>query len=508
MSLSIHNSHIRFGGPSPRWARIRAVVLTLFVLLTVLPLLRADVDETPKKKPDAPASSEAPAKPESKSGIVLIGKLSRAAAMPDEPVRFSFVVENDSEAPLNNVTIEHLEASGFKLVRRCWSADSATKECLTVDGKPPAMAASCNASGDKLCDELPPHQSLTVWGDLLPIESDSSQQSFAVIRWSTNGFESRGIAQLGPLESLSCIRGYWLWLTQEWDLGIPFWLAVFGAIFAWWQNRRDKREAAKQRERDKLEADRQKEKEAKAEADRREKIDKAKANRMEIENVGRTWKMMLPEMHRLALTHYMPIASSAQGVVLYVRNCSTAAGQTTENIETALCYTLRLHWRRLGMKRAGASWYFKNRTAEDLVVELMQKHQKNIGIDGSPGRDAIDVLLPQIGTDSTITETRQLLQGVQGATKKFVDRYFQWVCKDEAQADTVILSVIAKILEYEVNRPYFYWYKEIQPLILEADELAEVTLIASAPMSGKKDMAQRVKEYVEEAGKHQRIASS
>jgi hypothetical protein len=456
-------------------------------------------EPSPTKKKDKSDSPQA--KAENKSDIVIVGHLSRDSAMPGETVRFSIVIENGSDAALRNIVIEHLDSPGFQLVRRCWSADAKNAACISAGESPPAMAATCNPQGDKLCDELGPHQTLTVWGDLLhgPCAAPS-QQDFAVIRWNLKGFDSHGIAQLGSLESLGSWRGRWLKVTQDWNLGIPFWLAVFSGLFAYWQHRRDKKDEAAQKERDdKEELARQKREEV-SKADEAAKKAKAKADQVEIEHVGRTWQMMLPEIHRLALTHYMPIASTTQGVVQSVRKCANPQGQNLENFQTAFCYTLRLHWRRLKMKRDGASWYFKNRTAEDLVVELMQKHQGNLGINQGVGREALDQLLPLLGPLSTITETVQQLAGISGSPKQFMDEYFHWVCTADAQADTIILNVIAKILEYETNRPYLYWYKEVQPLSLTAVEASAVESVAAHPFSGKADMAIRVGQYLAEVG--------
>jgi hypothetical protein len=482
-----------FGAIRSTTSRVAIAVLTLSFPLALAGLAQDEAATTKKKPPEG-----AQQKTESKSDIVVSGHLSRDSAMPDQTVRFFIVLENHSDAPLRNIGLEHLDAAGFRLVRRCWSHDAQDSACISAGEPPPAMSPACKPQDDKICDELPPHEALTVWGDLLHAGTAPSQQAFAVIRWNLNGFDSRGIAPLGSLESLGWIRGYWLKVTQDWNLGIPVFLAVFSGLFAYWQHRRDQKEETAQKARDKKDEDARQKKEDAAKIEEAARKAKAKADQVEIEQVGRTWHMMLPEIHRLALEHYMPIASTAQGVVQFVRKCADPQGQKTENFQTAFCYTLRFHWRRLRMKRAGASWYFKNRTAEDLIVELVQKHQGNLRINQAAGREAFDVLLPLLNPESTITETVQQLAGIQGSPKTFMEEYFHWVCTPDAQTDALILSAVAKILEYETNRPYLYWYKEIQPLVLTTDELGVVRGVAAQPFSGKTDMAQRVDDYLNE----------
>ena len=453
---------------------VAACVLLIALLCTcvfVTAAFAADVAKTPT-----------PAPAEDKTGVVLSGQLSRVTAGPREVVRFWITIENHSDKPVRQIWLEHLDVPGFNLIRRCWS-DGRTDAACYGPNEPQAPAiASCDASSgadargrandaaNELCEELPARHSLTVWGDLAYADATPRATDFAVVRWTADNYVSRSAIPLGPMETFGRARSLWEVVTTQWQIGIPVWLAIFSAIYALWKNWRD---------------------------------DLASKRSTESAQQRNTWNLLLLKVHRLAFQHYMPIVSTAQGILLYMDRLEKAKGDPAENSVGAFCYLLRFHWRIRQMKRSGASWYFKSLTAEELVVGLYQSHRRSLGLSDLNRQAALDEFLDAFDKETTVAQLLVYLRGPLSAMQSlFWDDFQTWLSDFPARREDALLSAMTKVITYETNRPYYYWYEELRAMELDEREETKIREVAS----GDAKFSARVERYLLEVSADKRLS--
>jgi len=460
--------------------------ITVRVLLVLLAWTIASVGCTAAAQPVTKQKTEPEA--ESKSEVVVSGHLSIDNASVYETVRFWLTIENRSNEPLQRVSLAHLDAEGFLLKRRCWGADAANQACAAKGESSPALPAACGPVGELLCGELAPHQMITVWGDLEQDHSAPKREAFAVVEWQRRGLPSQTPVALGPLESLSCVRAAWLAVTARWDLGIPFWIGVFSGIYAIAKSRREKKEHAKEVAREAL---------AKEEERARKARDKKEAQ--ELDQRAKTWNLLLNEVQKLALTHYMPIASTAQGLIQYLGFLTDPAKRTPDNFAAAFCYLIRFHWRIREMKRHGASWYFKNLTAEEIVVGLFQAHRVLLGFDEPSRQATLDGLLDRLNESSTLAVMMAAMAGYTAPQQAFYVDFQKWALSAACIEDIATVSAMVKVIGYETNRPLLYWYEERRAIPLNANEKSAIEKLPSAQTSAGGPFTSEIAAYLADA---------
>jgi hypothetical protein len=468
-------------------ASLSAILAALGVLAAVPQLCatgsRAGALQDPPAQKQGSASSAATrntaqnpgssATPDGKPEVVLGGQLSRETAGPHDTVRFWITIENHSDKPVSQIWLEHLYAPGLTVARRCWSEDRASDACYSAKEPQAPLISSCGpgdgASANELCAELPPRHTLTVWGDLAYANPAPRGTDFAVVRWTTDKFVSRSAIPLGQMESFGTARSWWELVTTQWQIGIPVWLAVFSAIYAVWKSWRE---------------------------------GQASKRATESAQQRNTWNLLLLKVHRLAFQHYMPIVSTAQGILLYFERLKKAQSDPAENTVGAFCYLLRFHWRVRQMKRSGASWYFKDLTAEGIVVTLFQEHRRSLGLSDIMRQAALDQFLDALQKETTVADVlRYLREPLTDAQISFWNEFQVWVKGVSQRKDDVLLSALTKIITYETNRPYYYWYEELRAMTLTPDELTKVRELCHDDAN----LAPRLDEYLRRAEKDTKL---
>jgi len=425
------------------------------------------------KKASAAPSEQSSTKPD----VALSGQMSRETAGPGEVIRFWITIENRTSQPLEKIWLEHLDVPGFAIVRRCWSDGQTDPACYAKSESIAAPVATCAPSGQQLnaselCELLAPKQTLTVWGDVQFVGSAPRGGDFAVVRWTTGSSTSRAVVPLGQVESFGRLRSLWEAVTGEWQIGIPVWLAIFSGLYVLWKSWRE---------------------------------GKARKQATEFAQRTRTWNLLLLKVHRLAFQHYMPIVSTVQGVLLYFQRLRIKEGNAEENLLGAFCYVLRFHWRVRKMKRSGASWYFKELTAEELVVTLVQTHRRSLGLSDIKRQAALDEFLEDIAEDTTVAEMLESLRDTSEAQAKFWDEFREWMAGIEVRQDGALLSALTKIITYETNRPYYYWYEELRAIDWTNDELKKIREVAAASEGEQKGITARVEMYLKRASRDQTL---
>jgi hypothetical protein len=402
--------------------------------------------------------------------------MSRESAGPGEIVRFWITLENRSDKPLEKIWLEHLDIPGFTLVRRCWSDGRADPACYANAEPVAPQAAACAGNSQalppaELCELVAPKQTLTVWGDVQFASPAPRSSDFAVVRWTSGNSTSRAVVSLGQVESFGRIRSIWEAITGEWQVGVAVWIAILSGLYALWKTWRE---------------------------------GEAQRHATEFEQRRNTWNLLLLKVHRLAFRHYMPIVSTVQGALLYLERLRISEGGPEDNVLGAFCYVLRFHWRIRKMKRAGASWYFKDLTAEELVVAMVQTHRRSLGLSDLRRQAALDEFLENITEDTTIADVLGYLETISGSQAKFWGEFQIWAKDAQKRQDAAaLLSALTKIINYETNRPYFYWYGELRAINWTPDELAKVREIAAASEGGQTGITARVEKYLKNASRDQ-----
>lgn len=418
----------------------------------------------------------------SKSGVSITGHFSGDYAGPHGRVRFWLLIENRSDVPITQVTLEHLDAPGFQVVTRCWGSAMNTG-CLSAAEKTPQPIAKClptaaNSDPSLLCAELPPGQSIAVWGEAATVELSHIQTSFAVVDWIRNGQAAQAVTNMGDIESLWYVPAAWRWLSHEWQLSLTVLGAILAAVLSWLKSRREKKAQQKAADAEKL----------------------AKTRERELAQRQLTWNMLLKEVQRMALRHYMPIGAAIQGLILYIGFVQDAATRSEDNSLAAFTYFLKFHWRIRRMLKSGASWYFKSLDAEELIVELIEAHRAGLNLNDPSRQLALDGFLEAIQSE-TDAHLIELTKNAQDGQKLFYEDFRGWAAGAGGKADLVQLTAIVKLITYETNRPYLYWYDELRPIPWDDAERKRIMEIAARPVFSDKGIEQRAQQYLADTSK-------
>jgi len=337
---------------------------------------------------------------------------------------------------------------------------------------------------------LAPKEAVTIWGDISAEEHAPREHAFAVVAWDSQSLPSQSsTVELGELQRLSWYEAGWQWLAQL-DVGLPTLTVLLTGLYKLRKDRKEKVAAAAKANQEQREA--------------REKEERKRQERhaaQEREQFQQTWNLMLPQVHQLALHFYMPTVNTILTATYHLNECRKKGGATVANQEAALFYLVSFHWHRLRMKRAIAGYYFKNRTAEALMVALFQKHRELFGVE-TPQRQIVLGSLVK-----PLTRIYRLSDFVAGRASWSADQiafwadFIAWIPTDKCKQDVDVLNAMRRVLSYETNRPYLYWYEEQPPVSLTADDQRELQAAGAELEKDEKGMAASVNEYISEITK-------
>ncbi len=458
-----------------------ALVMTLFLFVA------GGGAQEKKGGPEIPESGEkkpkgtVPHTAESTGDVVISGQLGLEQAGPHEHFRFWITVENRSDGDLTNLSLEHLDIPGFVISRRCWSTDRNDPSCWASGESHPSATSTCLVSGslgnqpDLLCTTLASKHAVTVWGILAPGKDSAQGSAFAVLAWTAENKWSEQAVPLGNVESEGWFRYLWVSLTERW-IALPIWITIFGGLYALWSGRRERKRHERELE-----------------------LQAASSRRAtESEQQRHTWNVLLLKVHRLAFQHYLPIASTVQGILFYFAREARAEGDSDDNFLGAFCYMLRFHWRVRKMKRGGASWYFKKLTAEEMVVVLFQTHRNHMGLQDLGRQAVLDGFLDWIKDETTVADVLEYLKSCPPAQWDFWLE-FRARAKRWYREEMLLLSAMTTIMTFEINRVYYYWYEERRAIALDKNELRVLRAAMAEAASQSRDLPGQVEEYLSEA---------
>jgi hypothetical protein len=377
--------------------------------------------------PAASTSQAAAGKPSSDS-IALSGILESQLTLTSEELKFTVSITNNSSEPLQNVKIVRL-SDNYLIYSIC------TPTCAKTSM--PAVVA----------DNIPQGRKFSSWGILKPLHSHGKQKVVLMVEWYQGGERNTGVVSLGENE----VQQTWYYRYSTYFYGpiktfaIPATLALIGYLLS---------RRAKKRE------------EAKAE------VDKEQGIRAEI------WKQMLPTSHKFTSKYYLPISQASSSAsealadyALEMYGDVTRPPLGWKAARRAFFFSLLLDRRMKFTVQTIGGFIFKDLRGEDLAINCWDKY-RDLFV-GVPGYDfhvkfrTSAALLDFQESYETFLQKFCAPAQVCPATNDMVPemevswREFQvWLQRKENVLWSMLyLRGFTSIFDFEINRPYEYWYK-------------------------------------------------
>ena len=379
--------------------------------------------------------------------VTVTGQLSSSSAALGEHVRFWITISNDGDGPIDNVQLEHLDSPGFRIHRRCWDENPAP-ECGVPTDSPEAAPGN---DPDRIAKRLEKGESRTIWGDLEADHANRMQGVVAVIGWSSpSKARSWSSAALGQLASLTEGEKRWSDLRDfVKDVGLPILLLLLSVGFGFYQHHRDKAEEEREHKRDTQEQEQQN-------------------SRAQL---SQTWNQMLPESHRVARDHYLPLWGAAQQMIMKVdafvrEEESKMALEAHRHCRMAFYHMMMFAWHARESNWKIGGYYFKNRVGEKLVYGCYMKYFTLYGDDERTITHRSH-LLDLLNARTTMASFLALNEtpGYSQTTWELAWQDFCGWLKGSGRSETVLfLKGFIAILDYESNRPYQLWYGSNYPM--------------------------------------------
>jgi len=396
------------------------------------------------------------------TSISASGTLSAKSITKSELLRFTLTIKNSSTASVNSLRIV-APPDSYDFDQVCAYTGTQALRCYQ-SGKEFASA------GNVVMPSIPPGGRLTAWGYLTPTTSHGAAQLTMIVEWTTANSvvpaaHSSAVVSLGE----NAVQDWWD-ITRSWLLGfvkifaIPFTLAVIGFFLNQIAKDSDERKvkAEKDRELERVKAEREKE-EARQEVQRKESLR------------GETWSQMLPVSLDYASKYYLPLSAVAERLAEAFQPPvkTPAAGGSGQyhapKKDLAFYLVVYLEKRIEEMTKVVGGFYFKDLRGEKLAAGCQKRYIITfLGDETCPFRRAVRACARTINARPDYDAfARQFGQTTQGAVTSFRDAnaqqawsLFESMCADRQLIGNAVLCLrgLFKILDFEANRPFEYWY--------------------------------------------------
>lgn len=424
--------------------------------------------------------------------IELTGGLSQSTIETGKPARFWLTIRNRSEQTISEVSLEPSGLANFRITTECWKPQQGSVSCVPV--QPPAKSPApsmaqipSSPARDVVIPQLARCQTLSVWGELSADTRQEKQMMFVNVRWvHPDKHVSQCVVPLGTLtaqdgfdkakETWAAILGFYK------DLGLPILLAVLAYLFKQWEDARERERQA-------------------AESYRRQLL--------------QTWNKMLPVSHNDATKYYMPLAAAIRAANEDFKRCQEAMqkGALPANsplVKESLYYFLLAMRRFRAISRQRGGFYFKDRTGEKIsslcVNEMFRLYRRSVAGLSQHTSTALSQMKPFTTFGEFIPVLEDALAAntprtaVQEAFFQVHTGFYAWLSTAEFLQIVPLLKAFLRVLDFEMNQPYEYWYPKEQKerLKLEQDEkntLTELAERAEAENDQYKTLSGELVEY-------------
>ncbi len=109
--------------------------------------------------------------------------------------------------------------------------------------------------------------------------------------------------------------------------------------------------------------------------------------------------------------------------------------------------------------------------------------------------------MERVTEETTVAGVVAQMSDLSEAMSTFWKQFREWVGRSEEHREGALLSAVTKIITYETNRPYYYWYEELRPIDLTPDELRKIREVTAASEGGQRGISARVEKYLTNAAK-------
>ena len=211
-----------------------------------------------------------------------------------------------------------------------------------------------------------------------------------------------------------------------------------------------------------------------------------------------TWDMMLPQAHELAMRHYVLMQAFVRGAISSLDRYDRASepGGTPDPelddlpARAFLCLVMFARRMQYSTDTVGGL-YFKNRIAEEIVSRCYYSYRKLYYDRDIKERARYESILNRVSADARVSQLYDALHGHASSdhtgtklTKKaaaalhrdlktaFEEFEELWIKNNQRQKILPILKAFAAVMQFEMNRPYRYWYNEKAKLEI-SDEARE-----------------------------------
>lgn len=455
---------------------MKPLVIVLAVLLT--PALAGTTGELPSQGQPGGAQT---AQPAVSGEVEVTASLAQSSVYVDENVAFWLTIRNRSAATMSDVTLAPTGLDGYTIAARCWrpvsGASCIPPDSSTANALPTRTSPLPNE--ESIASEIKPGQTLAIWGELRAGKRQEKQTVYATVRWTAaGGRSSQAVVALGELTSKNCVdtlQEGWSWLQAMLkDLALPILLAVLAYRFKKWE---DDREATRRNDENAREAARQA-----AEKNLELKRHDAEQERQQL---FQTWNQMLKVSHEDATKHYMPMVSAARTVRAHVLKCRAGLTNPPQNpppaddkYKHALFYLLLLRKRNKRFTDDRGGFYFKDRVGEDLAAACWSETNRLYIQGDATIRESFSELLQHVGADDLlIVFMDKFRKAAAGSVFHVVHKQFcDWLPSPQCEQAMDYLEAFIAVVEFEMNKPYVYWYPEDQKSKLNTQGKVDETL--------------------------------
>jgi len=380
----------------------------------------------------APAAAASPVKSAPLTGT---GILEAAAARAGRTIEFIAILKNPNPVPMRGLRLAYLEPPEYNMEYICWLQNGA-KHCENNPKYLPALNIS-----------IAPNRDTTMWGQLRILKPHDKGKVIAIFSWTDdNGNASDLDITFGDLTAQGWCKYYGgRFYTFSKDFALPTVFIFFGFAYQWWDKKRESK---------------------------RQKKDQKRAH------ILQTWNSMLPISHEYATKYYMGVAANGKGVLGWLDKyhkavASSSPLEAAESSHRAFfeMATLGRTLRHLSDQVGG--FYFKDRIGEELVSNCLDYFRDLCYGSTTDLYRNFSLLLDHVEVDEKLGKFYEKEGSATGAVQLIFVTAFRgfstWLAAKDHQESVDALRAFIGLLEYEMNRPYQYWYERKERLRLNKE---------------------------------------
>lgn len=442
-------------------------------------------------QPPAPSLQEKPAvestssntthaEPESHSDLELSGGLSSPYVSNGGRVTFWVRAINRSSHNVTALMLGPLEPMSSYSLDTCWAVDPSSEKSLTMTD------SSCPSSSVTLA----PGQEITLGGEIRAFGLADQQTMGILAKWtSVSSSQSKSssvstlshtsappflytlvivptsshVVILGPLSSDSPFTYF---LETHAVLVSIFGIALLAVAayllrfpFEWFRQRQEATRARK----------------------------------------AETWTQLLQDASKFSLKYYLPAEAALANFLTNARShraMSQGPADAAESQEKpgltarlAFFYWATFERRMYEIMRRIGGLHFKDYTGEEIVGLAYFRYKLLFYYRSQKERNILDGLLDKTPLLTTSAKFLRLLDGHDGIhpdphVVDAWDMFHHWLHKEDADRAMRLLEASDPVFQFEVNRPYYYWYGHMDPPNLDAGQLSDLRSLYEEAPSG------------------------